>query len=122
MAGTLEFNHAINGLFPIYAIWFKKKCNLQNGFKFTELSQERDRIFAVYVFLLFHTFFHMSLILPKMEWLAANEISSMTLSLLSWKNLISFNDACLLLCKYLKKMLIFRQVSLQLLRLWPSAK
>jgi hypothetical protein len=58
MVGTLEFNHAGKGLFPIYAISVFVNAISTDGFKLAEVSQETgDSMFAVYVFLAFRKFF-----------------------------------------------------------------
>jgi hypothetical protein len=55
--GTLEFNHAVKGLFPIDAISVFVNAISTDGFKLIEVSQEKDSMFAVYVFLAFRKFF-----------------------------------------------------------------
>jgi hypothetical protein len=55
--GALEFNHAGKGLFPVDAILVFVSIISTNCFKLSEVSQETDSMFAVYVFLAFHKLF-----------------------------------------------------------------
>jgi hypothetical protein len=55
--GTLEFNHAVKGLFPIDPISVFVNTISTDGFKLTKVSQEADSMFAIYVFLAFCKFF-----------------------------------------------------------------
>jgi hypothetical protein len=55
--GTLEFNHTAKSLFPIDAISVFVNTIATDCFKLTEVSQETDSMFAVYVFLAFRKIF-----------------------------------------------------------------
>jgi hypothetical protein len=55
--GSLEFNHAVKSLFPIDAISVFLNKISTDCFKLTEVSQETDSMFAVYVILAFRKFF-----------------------------------------------------------------